>query len=73
MEKQGLEEQKLKEELAEKKPEWKLYYDLVGQESMLSKDYWIKVIDGVFEQVAGDDEDRWKTLRQSFEVPQEFN
>ena len=35
MERKHLEEQKLKEALAEKKPAWQLYYDLAGNSSLL--------------------------------------
>ena len=31
--------------LAEKKPDWHLFYDLEGDESMLTRDYWTKLIE----------------------------
>jgi hypothetical protein len=31
--------------MAEKKPEWKLYYDLQGEAKMMQRDHWTKVID----------------------------
>ena len=54
------------EALAEKKPDWKLFYDLEGDEDMLTRDYWTKVIEDQFEQIAGDENDRWNNLRDSF-------
>jgi len=43
MEKQGIEEQKLKEALAEKKPEWALYC-YMGSEEIGTEKYWIDMI-----------------------------
>lgn len=58
-ERKGLEEQKLKESMAEKKPEWRLFYDMEGDMNLIKRDHWTKVIDDQFEQIAGDEEDRW--------------
>ena len=66
LERKALEEQKAAEALAEKKPDWKLFYDLEGDEDMLTRDYWTKVIEDQFEQIAGDENDRWNNLRDSF-------
>ena len=67
MERKGFEEQKLKEALAEKQPDWQLY-SYSGPESF-SDSYWIKMIDDQFEQSAGDENDRWTTLQQQFRIP----
>ena len=68
LEKKALEEQKIKESLAEKKPQWNLYYDLKGDSEIMTRDYWTKLIDEQFENVAGDADDRWQILRSEFQV-----
>ena len=47
MERKNLEEQKLKEAMAEKKPTWQLYYNLLDESEggdILSKTYWLDKI-----------------------------
>ena len=39
---------------------------------MMTKEYWTKLIDDQFEQKAGDENDRWNTLRESFAPKQEY-
>ena len=72
LERKALEEEKIKEALAEKKPEWQLYYDLEGDESLMTQEYWTKVIEDKFELIAGDEADRWNTLREKFSLDQEY-
>ena len=46
MERKNLEEQKRKEAMAEKKPNWQLFFDLKGEDdSIMGKEYWLKKID----------------------------
>ena len=43
MERKNLEEQKMKEALAEKKPQWQLYYNLSDADGdLMSKEYWLR-------------------------------
>ena len=72
LERKAFEEEKMKEALAEKKPEWQLYYDLEGDENLLTQQYWTKVIDDQFELIAGDENDRWNSLRNKFSLKQEY-
>lgn len=61
----------MKDALAEKKPTWQLYYDLVGSNDgeIMTQEYWLKRIDEQFEQCVGDADDRWNELRDSFNLP----
>ena len=68
LERKAFEEEKRKEALQEKKPEWQLYYDLEGDESMTTQEHWTKVIEAQFEQSAGDESDRWNSLREKFRL-----
>ena len=73
MERKNLEEQKLKEALAEKKPDWMLYYSLVDEEetegvNIMSQQYWLNKIEEHFESKVGSEEDRWNELRESFKL-----
>ena len=75
MERKNLEEQKLKEAMAEKKPDWLLYYSLVDDEetaggSIMSQQYWLKKIEDDFESKVGSEEDRWSELREGFKLEQ---
>lgn len=58
----------MKEALAEKKPAWSLYYDLEGDEAILTQAYWTKLVDAEFEQKVGGEEDRWNELRENFKL-----
>ena len=71
MERKGLEEQKLKEALTEKQPDWHIFCYM--GESQLTQEYWTSVVDQQFEQAAGDEQDRWTTLIKQFKLPQHFD
>jgi len=45
LERNNLEDQKIKDALAEKKPNWQLYYDLKGSETILTREYWTDLIE----------------------------
>lgn len=62
MEKKGLEEQKLKEALMEKTPEWSIYC-YTGEEDLCQQNHWIEMIQRQFDAAAGDETDRWNTLQ----------
>lgn len=70
LEKRNLEEQKMKEALAEKKPAWTLYYDLAGTDAIMTQEYWTKLVDSEFEKKVGGEEDRWNELRDGFKLEQ---
>lgn len=53
MVRKGLEEQKLKEAMTEKQPEWQLFCYM--GESQLTQEYWTSLIDQQFEASAGDE------------------
>jgi hypothetical protein len=67
MERKGLEEQKMKESMAEKTPDWKLYSCLIKKD--FNQKYWTELIDNAFEASAGDEADRWNALRDNFTLP----
>ena len=72
LERKGLEEHRMKAALEEKKPAWQLYYDLEGDESITTPEYWTKVIEDQFELIAGDENDRWSALRNKFRLNQDY-
>ena len=43
-----------------------------GDESILTQEYWTKVIEDQFELIAGDESDRWNSLREKFTLKQEY-
>lgn len=69
MEARGLEEQKMREALAEKTPTWRLY-SYMGDVDICQESYWMDMIKRQFDDAAGDDTDRWKYLTESFRVDQ---
>ena len=70
MEDKLLAEQRAREALKENEPDWKMYCDLFGRkEEFLLDDYWKLYIENAAEAVgAGDDEDRFNTLKESFKL-----
>ena len=72
MERKNLEEEKLKDALTQKKPEWSIYYDMKSDGSILTRDYWNNLIEAAFNEQAGDEEDRWNELQQNFQLKQEL-
>ncbi len=62
----GLEEQKLKEALAEKSPEWQLYC-YMGTTN-LGQEFWNSMIKRAFDNEAGDENDRWTLLQTTFKL-----
>ena len=68
MERKNLEEQKAKDALIERKPEWSIYYDMKSDDSILTREYWNGIIDTAFNEQAGDEEDRWNELRDNFKL-----
>lgn len=60
MERKGLEEQKLKEAMAEKTPEWQLFCCL--SEIAYDQAYFKNQVEDAFEHAAGDEADRWNLL-----------
>ena len=38
----------------------------------MTQEYWTKVIEDKFELIAGDEADRWNTLREKFSLDQEY-
>ena len=64
MERAALEEEKMKESRAEKNPKWRLYCHMTASE--FAPEYWTDPIDAAFEASAGDEEDRWRTLQESY-------
>lgn len=71
MERKGLEEAKLKESMAEKTPDWKLYCCM--KQTDFNEKYWTDLIETAFEASAGDEADRWEALRDGFAMPQELD
>lgn len=51
LERKHFEEQKMKEALAEKTPNWELFYGLQADQgsAMMSQEYWLKIIEEQFE------------------------
>ena len=45
MERKGMEEQKMKEALAEKVPDWKIYCHMSAREEVMEADYWTRMIE----------------------------
>lgn len=72
MEKKGIEEQKLKEALAEKQPEWKLFC-YMGEENIGAQQYWMDMIQRQFDNCAGDEDDRWNTMQKQFTIEQRLD
>ena len=71
LEKKALEEQRLKEAMAEKEPEWQLFCDLKGDDQYLNPAHWKNHLDYLCEnQGAGDEDDRWKSLNETFALTQ---
>ena len=69
MERKNLEEQKLKESLKEKKPTWQLYYGMQeDNQAIMTKEYWLKIIQDQFDQKVGDEDDRWNALLDTFKL-----
>lgn len=53
-------------------PVWHFYCDMEGDPHLLTKSYWLRFIQSKFESQAGDENDRWETLRKEInltEVP----
>lgn len=74
MERQHLEEQKIKDAMSEKKPTWNLYYGLgESQDVLMEKDYWLKTFEDHFEQKVGDADERWNELRENFKLGEELD
>lgn len=67
MERKGLEEQKLKESMAEKTPKWQLFCALT--ETEFTQQFLLAQIEKAFDGSAGDESDRWDALRDSFTLP----
>lgn len=66
LEERELQEQRHREAMAEKEPEWKLYVDIEGCKDFESGDYWRKYLEEEAEQFAGDEADRWTSLAETF-------
>lgn len=66
MERKGLEEQKMKEALAEKVPDWTIYCHMSAREEVMEADYWTRMIEDQFDKAAGDEADRWNFLQENF-------
>ena len=73
MEDKLLAQQRAKEALSEKEPQWLLYCDLFGRkEEFLSGDYWKLYLDRASDAVGiGDEEDRWNTLKDNFNLDEQ--
>jgi hypothetical protein len=56
-----LAEQKHKQSLLEKEPEWSLFCDLWGNDLFTTAEYWKSHIDHMIDDtMVGDEDDRWK-------------
>ena len=54
-EQRAFEEQKQKDALSEKQPAWKLYINLEDKNEIMRQDFWEKMVDNQFEEMAGDE------------------
>lgn len=61
MEQKGFDEQRAKEALQEKEPNWSMYC-YMGDEDLSRQEYWSDMIQRQFEAAAGDENDRWTNL-----------
>ena len=55
--------------MMEKKPTWQLYYGMKDEnQAIMTKEYWLKLIEDEFDQKVGDADDRWSALRDNFQL-----
>jgi len=70
LEEKAMEEERRREALREKEPDFKLYciMDQRLNKDFGSREYLGQIVENQFENVAGDDSDRWAVLATGFEM-----
>lgn len=68
LEERALNEQRLRESMAEKEPVWQLFVDLEGRKEYESGEYWRTKLEEEAEMYAGDEADRWASLSETFSL-----
>jgi len=75
MEEKALEEERRREALREKEPKFKLFCILDGRlnKDFSNREYLGQIVKNAFEGEVGDENDRWTTLVESFDMKQQYD
>lgn len=70
-----MEEERKREAVREREPDFKLYCILDERlnQNFGSQEYLTQVIKREFEQIAGDENDRWTYLTEKFEMKEQYD